>query len=85
MPYPAMGGWGQTVKLKAHNIASSLTSSLAPTVYNELRFGYSKFDTAFDIPFSENMNKQFGIKNAPGDSMNDRKDYGYTLINPCSH
>ena len=82
LPFPAMGGWGQTVKLLAHNIASSLTSSLTPVVYNELRFGYSKFDTAFDIPFTENMNNAFGIRNAPGDSMNDGKDHGYSLINP---
>jgi hypothetical protein len=82
LPYPAMGGQGQTVKLKGHNIASALSSVLTSSLFNELRFGYSQFDTAFDIPFTENLNKQFGIKNSPGDSMGDGLDHGWTLFSP---
>jgi hypothetical protein len=82
LPYPATGGQGQTVDLKAHNIAASLSSTISPTTYNELRFGFSKFDTAFDIPFSENLNPQFGILNAPGDSFNDGLDHGLARFTP---
>ncbi|MBI4892992.1 MAG: TonB-dependent receptor [Acidobacteria bacterium] len=82
LPYPAMGGQGQTVVLKGHNIASALSSALTPTIFNELRYGYSQFDTRFDIPFTENLNPQFGIKNAPGDKMNDGLDYGWTRFSP---
>ncbi len=82
LPYPAMGGQGQTVVLKGHNIASALSSSLSATLFNELRFGFSEFDTRFDIPFTENMNAKFGIKNAPGDSVGDGLDQGWTRFSP---
>ena len=82
LPYPVMGGQGQTVDLKAHNIASALSSVLTPTLFNELRYGFSEFDTRFDIPFTENMNSQFGIKNAPGDKFGDGLDHGWTLNSP---
>ncbi len=82
LPYPATGGQGQTVVLKGHNLASSLQSMITPTVFNEIRYGYSQFDTKFDIPFTENLNKQFGIKNAPGDSFGDGEDYGMTRFSP---
>ncbi len=45
-PYPAMGGQGQTVDLKGDNIVGNLSSTLSPSLFNELRFGFSKFDTA---------------------------------------
>jgi hypothetical protein len=82
LPFPATGGQGQTVVLKGYNLASSLSSTLKPTLFNELRYGYSQFDTKFDIPFTENLNKQFGIKNAPGDSFGDGEDYGMTRFSP---
>ncbi len=82
LPYPATGGLGQTVGLKGHNIASALSSSLTPTMFNDLRFGYSQFDTAFDIQFTENLNPKYGIKNAPGDKFNDGLDHGWTRFTP---
>ena len=85
LPYPAMGGQGQTVDLKGHNIVGNLSSTLRPTVFNELRFGFSEFDTAFDIPFTENLNPQFGILNAPGDTFTDRLDQGWTRFSPAGY
>lgn len=82
LPYPAMGGQGQTVALKGHNIASALSSSFSAKLFNELRFGFSEFDTRFDIPFTENLNAKFGIKNAPGDSIGDGLDHGWTRFSP---
>jgi hypothetical protein len=82
LPYPATGGLGQTIDLKGHNIVSALSSTISPTMFNELRFGFSKFDTKFDIQFSENLNPQFGIKNAPGDSFGDGADHGYSRFTP---
>ncbi|MBY0504225.1 MAG: carboxypeptidase regulatory-like domain-containing protein [Bryobacteraceae bacterium] len=83
LPAPATGGGGQTVDLQGHNLVASLSSTLGTTLFNELRFGYSKFDTKFDIPFTENLNKKFGIKNAPGDSFGDGQDYGFSLFSPA--
>jgi hypothetical protein len=82
LPYPAMGGQGQTVDLKGNNIVANLSSTFSPTVFNEFRFGISDFNTAFDIPFTENLNPQFGILNAPGDSFGDGLDHGWTRFSP---
>jgi len=82
LPYPATGGQGQTVDLLGHNVVGSIQSTLSPTLFNEARFGFSKFDTRFDIPFTENLNKQFGIKGAPGDNFGDGLDYGLARFTP---
>jgi hypothetical protein len=82
LPYPAIGGLGQTVDLRGHNVVGNLSSTFTPSVFNELRFGFSKFDTKFDIPFTENLNQDLGIKNAPGDSFGDGSDHGYTRFTP---
>lgn len=82
LPFPATGGQGQTIDLLGHNIAASLSSSLSPQVFNEVRFGFTKFDTAFDIPFTENLNPAFGISGAPGDTFGDGLDYGLTRFTP---
>jgi hypothetical protein len=82
LPFPAAGGLGQTVRMMAHNVASALSSSLTPSMFNELRFGFSQFNTAFDIPFTENLNPRFGIRNAPGDGFGDGLDHGWTRFSP---
>jgi len=81
LPYPAMGGTGQTIVLDGDSVATALSSTFGATKFNELRFGYTHFPTRFDIPFTENLNKQLGIKGAPGDSLNDGLDHGMTLFN----
>ncbi len=82
LPNPAVGGTGQTVDLLGHNWAFSFNSALSPTLFNEARVGYTYFPTTFDIPFTENLNKEFGIKGAFGDTLNDGKDNGYALFGP---
>jgi hypothetical protein len=81
LPVPAIGGTGQTVDLLGHNWAFNLSSALKPSVFNELRVGYTYFPTTFDIPIQENLNPQFGIQGAFGDTLNDGKDNGFTLFN----
>ena len=83
LPYPVMGGAGQTVDLKGNNLAASLSSTFTATLFNELRFGYSKFDTKFDIPFTENLNPGFGIKNSPGEVLKDGPNTGFSLFAPA--
>ena len=82
LPAPALGGGGQTVDLDGHNWAASLNSALSATMFNEFRFGYTYFPTTFDIPISENLNPQLGIKGAFGDTLNDGKDNGFALFVP---
>lgn len=83
LPFPAAGGQGQTVDLRGQNIAASLSSSLRPNVFHELRFGFSKFDTAFGLQFTTNLNKELGIVGAPGDTFNDGRDQGWTRFTPA--
>lgn len=82
LPLPAVGGTGETIDLPGHNWAAALNSTIGPTMFNELRFGYTYFPTRFDIPITEPMNVQFGIKGAPGDSIGDGLDQGYALFIP---
>ncbi len=79
LPLPANGGNGQTIDLPSQNWASALHSTLGPTMFNELRFGYTFFPTRFDIPFTEPMNAKFGVLGAPGDSIDDGLNHGYAL------
>ena len=82
LPLPAVGGAGETIDLPGHNWAAALTSTIGPTMFNELRFGYTNFPSRFDIPITEPLNEQFGIKGAPGDSIDDGLDHGYALFLP---
>ncbi len=82
LPLPAVGGTGQTIDLPGQNWAAALTSSLGPTMFNELRFGYTHFPTKFDIPIQEPLNEKFGIKGAPGDALNDGLNHGFALFIP---
>jgi hypothetical protein len=82
LPLPADGGLWTTTILPGHNIAANLNSTFTSTTTNELRFGYTYFPTRFDIPYSENLNSQFGIKNAPGDKFGDDLDHGWSRFSP---
>jgi hypothetical protein len=82
LPFPAVGGTGQTIKLDGDSISTALSSSFGTNKFNELRVGYTHFPTRFDIPFTENYNTKLGIKGAPGDTMNDGLDHGMALFIP---
>lgn len=82
LPFPATGGLGQTVNLPGQNIAVNYNATLSPSIHNEFRFGWTWFPTKFDIQFKENLNPQFGIKGAPGDSFGDGKDHGWARFAP---
>jgi hypothetical protein len=80
------GGLGQTVDLPADNIVASWTRSITPTIFNEFRFGFTKFPTKFDILGPrENLNQKFGIRGAPGDTFNDGLDHGLARMNPAGY
>lgn len=81
---PADGGsnGAQSSIIDGDNVVLNHSSTLSPTAYNQFRLGYSRFPARFDIPYSENLNKKFGIKGAPGDSLNDGQDYGWSVFAP---
>jgi hypothetical protein len=86
LPFPAAGGQGQTVVLRGKNLAAALASTLSPTVFNDLRFGWTQFNTVLDIPFDMYQNAEFGIRNAPADYLNDgNKNNGFTRFTPSGY
>ncbi|MCW5962978.1 MAG: carboxypeptidase regulatory-like domain-containing protein, partial [Bryobacterales bacterium] len=82
LPFPAVGGQGQTVDLMGHNLAGALTSSITPTILNEFRVGWSRFNTAFDVPETENRNTALGILNAPIETYNPGAMRGMSRFSP---
>jgi hypothetical protein len=83
LPFPAAGGQGQSVVLRGNNLASSVTSTLSPSIFNDLRFGWTQFNTVLDIPYDSWDNPTLGIKNAPADYLNDGfKNNGWTRFSP---
>jgi hypothetical protein len=83
LPFPAAGGQGQSVVLRGNNLASSVTSTLSPSIFNDLRFGWTQFNTVLDIPYDTWDNPALGIKNAPADYLNDGfKNNGWTRFSP---
>ena len=83
LPLPADGNSAQTTRYRADSVTLNYTASLGPSRYNELRFGYTRFATRFDLPYTENLNKKYGIKGAPGDTLDDGLDYGLALFTPA--
>ncbi|MBM3787948.1 MAG: hypothetical protein FJW30_26670 [Acidobacteria bacterium] len=83
LPLPASGGQGQVIVLRGKNLASSLTSTLGARMFNDLRFGWTQFNTVLDIPYETWDNANFGIRNAPADYLNDgNKNNGFTRFSP---
>jgi Carboxypeptidase regulatory-like domain/TonB dependent receptor len=85
LPLIADGGLWTTTFLPGHNGAANLNSTFGANKTNELRFGITHFPTRFDIPYDENLNPQFGIKNAPGDKFADGLDHGYSRMTPTGY
>jgi hypothetical protein len=83
LPLPADGGLWTTTILPGHNVAANLNSTFGATTTNEVRFGLTHFPTRFDIPYDENLNAQFGIKNAPGDKFGDGLEHGWSRFSPA--
>jgi hypothetical protein len=79
------GGLGQTINLPSDNLMGSWTHTFTPTVYNEARFGFIHYPTRFDILDTENLNKKYGVKGAPGDTFKDGLDHGLARFTPTGY
>jgi hypothetical protein len=81
MPLPADGQSAESVNLSADNVAVGHSLTIGANKHNEIRVGWVRFPGDYNHPYTENLNKQFGIKNAPGDSFNDGLDQGWSRFN----
>jgi len=81
MPLPADGQAAESVNLKADNVAIGHSLSIGANRHNEIRFGWMNFPGDYNHPYTENLNKVYGIRNAPGDSFGDDLDQGLARFN----
>ncbi len=88
LPYPADGGSSEDVLIWAHSGVIGLTSTISPTLVNELNASLTEYPTRLDLPpywtSKVNMDAQLGITGiAPlPDNAN---SYGMTYFNATNY
>ncbi|MDX1984383.1 MAG: carboxypeptidase regulatory-like domain-containing protein [Bryobacteraceae bacterium] len=85
LPTEAGGTGGEIIDLNGDNFVANWTQSIRPTVFNEVRFGWTNFPTRFDTLLQEPLNAKYGIKNSPGDTFNDGLNQSFTQFNTAGY
>jgi hypothetical protein len=85
LPLPADGGLATTTWIKSHSVVSSYTQNLGARTNNELRFGFSRISSAFDIPYDKALFADFGIKGIPATNVALSNDHGLTRFTPAGY
>ncbi len=85
LPLPADGGLATTTVIHSNSVVGSYVRTLSPTMNNELRIGQSRMPTAFDIPYTQPLFDQFGIKGIPKTNFASSNNHGLTLFNPSGY
>jgi hypothetical protein len=84
LPLPADGGLWETVDLHSNSYAGSWNTVLSPSSTNELRLGYSRFNTLIGVPSEPNYNQQLGIQGIPP-GLGAANNTGLTLFTPTNY
>ena len=82
LPLPADGGLATTTGITSHSVVSSYTQILGPRTNNEVRFGFSKISSAFDIPYDKPLFEEFGIKGIPKTNLPLSNNHGLSRFTP---
>ena len=82
LPLPADGGLATTTFINSNSVVGSYTRIMGPNTNNELRIGQSRMPTSFDIPYSQPLFDQFGIKGIPKTNFASSNDHGLTRFSP---
>lgn len=85
LPLPADGGLATTTGITSHSVVSSYTQTLSARTANEVRFGFSRILSAFDIPYDKPLYDQFGIKGIPKTYLALSNDHGLTRFSPSGY
>jgi hypothetical protein len=85
LPLPADGGLATTTWITSHSVVASYTQNLGPRTNNELRFGFSRIGSAFDIPYDKPLFDQFGIKGIPKTNLALSNDHGLSRFTPAGY
>jgi hypothetical protein len=83
LPEPADGGQSQTIGLTANEGVANLNTTFTPALNNELLVGISHTDSILDIPFTENLSPQLGIRGTP--DFGDANQRGYSRFTPSGY
>jgi hypothetical protein len=81
---PASENGGDVTDMLGHNAAVNYSTVVSSKIHNEFRFGWTWFDTAFDIPATENLNAKYGVKNAVGTTFG-QHDRGLATFTPSPY
>jgi hypothetical protein len=85
LPLPADGGLATTTFITSHSVVASNTQILSPNTNNELRFGFSRMVTSFDIPYDKPEYDEFGIKGIPKTNLASSNDHGLSRFTPQAY
>jgi hypothetical protein len=85
LPLPADGGLATTTWITSHSVVASYTQNLNPKTNNELRFGFSRISSAFDIPYDKPLFEDFGIKGIPQVNVASSNDHGLSRFTPAGY
>jgi hypothetical protein len=85
LPLPADGGLATTTWIESHSVVASYTQNLNARTNNELRFGFSRISSAFDIPYDKPLYDTFGIKGIPKTNNAVSNDHGLTRFTPSGY
>ena len=78
LPLPSDGGLGTITDMTNHSVVASHTQTFGASLNNELRFGYSRMKTKFDIPFTQALYSEYGITGIPKTGRTTSNDHGLT-------
>src|SRR5262249_29622108 len=82
LPLPADGGLATTTFITSPSVVASYAQLLGPATNNEIRFGFSRIGSSFDIPYTMPLFDQYGIKGIPKTEVASSNNHGLTLFTP---
>ncbi|MBI4905442.1 MAG: TonB-dependent receptor [Acidobacteria bacterium] len=85
LPMPADGGLATTTDIKSQSLSGSYTKTFSATMTNEVRFGYTRAITKFDIPYDAPLFDQYGIKGIPKTNFATSNDHGISRFSPAGY
>src|SRR5262245_19589031 len=85
LPLPADGGLATTTWITSHSVVSSFTQNLNAKTNNEVRFGFSRISSAFDIPYDKALFADFGINGIPKTNVAISNDHGLSRFTPAGY
>jgi len=85
LPLPADGGLATTTVIDSHSVAASHISTIGASATNEIKFGFTRMITKFDVPYDRPLFDEFGIKGIPKVNNPGSNDHGLSRFSPAGY